>query len=773
MKKKREWYSPGGENRKLNLSLKKMKLTLIFTMLVFLSFGKGFSQVTVSLQFEKTTIQELMETLENQTGYVFLYKDGIFDPAKRYSVDFTDEPFEEVLRSICATAGVDYEIRSNRQIILTEKKNVAGEKALAGIQQDRTVTGVVSDRDGQPLPGVTVVVKGTTRGTVTGSDGKFSLAIPDDAAVLQFSFVGMQTQEVPVDGRTTFTVVLEEEMIGIEEVVAVGYGTMKKSDLTGSVTSINEEDLRSTPSINVEQLMQGRAAGVQISSNTGMPGGGYTVRIRGVGTVNNNDPLYVIDGIPVFNDPGTMMSVSNNSESQNPMALLNSDDIKSVEILKDASAVAIYGARANNGVVMITTKRGQEGALKVNFETYHGFNKLVDNSDRMNSQEWAGWYASLLRNSGKENDANLPLLDQIAADPNATTYDWVKEGTQLGIINNYQLSLNGGNKISKYYAGANFYNEEGTIINSAFKRYSFRINSDHVLSNWIKVGNTLSLTRSDQDLGNTSLGNGAEMQLLMSIQPISPIYTDEGKYADPGPVADNLNHRIATLQNNKNTLLANRILGSLFADLTIFKGLVFHTSWSIDQIFSTHESWNPPYEVDQGRCSVLPENASLSANNRNSFIWFTDDYFSYSKTIGKHDINGTLGYSAQLASLKNWNANVSNFISDDYPYLAAGINQGNVGGGENRNALVSYFARANYIFDNRYLLTATVRRDGSSRFGENKRFGVFPAFSLGWRVSEEAFMKDLPEISNLKLRLSWGKSGGQEIGNYSAFNILG
>ncbi|NLO71607.1 MAG: TonB-dependent receptor plug domain-containing protein, partial [Porphyromonadaceae bacterium] len=321
-----------------------MKLTLILTMLVFFTFGNSYSQTKVTLHFEKATIQQVLKTLEDQTGHVFLYKDEIFDAGKKYSVDFTEEPFEEVLSSVCATAGVDYELKSNRQIILTEKGKEAAVTRIT--LQQRTVTGAVTDQSGQPLPGVTVIVKGTTIGTVTNADGNFTLAIPQGVETLQFSFVGMRTQEIPIEGRTTFTVVMEEEAIGIEEVIVVGYGTQKKVNLTGSVSEINSGEIEKRVTNNLSQALQGLSTNLNISvdASGGAADASMDMNIRGIGSLSSSNPLILINGVR-----------ASNSE----LNALNPNDVQNISVLNDAASSAIYGAQAAYGVILIETKAGE------------------------------------------------------------------------------------------------------------------------------------------------------------------------------------------------------------------------------------------------------------------------------------------------------------------------------------------------------------------------------------------------------------------------------
>lgn len=638
----------------------------------------------------------------------------------------------------------------------------------------QSIKGLVTDANNTPLPGVSVLIKGSDTGVATDFDGNYEISASQGDTLI-FSYIGFSTKEITLGFETNLNVTLIEDISALDEVVVIGYGTQKEKDLTGSVTSVSEDEIRAIPVTGFDQALQGRAAGVQVTSNTGQPGGGVTVRIRGVGSLNNNDPLYVIDGIPIFNDSGAASTdLAGNGQLQNPLSMLNPNDIESMEILKDASATAIYGSRAANGVVLVTTKSGKKGKLNVNFETFHGFNRLAPNNDLLDSRQWAGFYAGLLRNSGREDDSSLVQLDEISNDLNTPNYDWARAGTQIGYLHNYQLNLSGGSDKSTFYIGGNYVDEAGTVINSNFKRYGLRINTDHNISKRIKVGNTLSISRTDQLLGPTSADNGAIFQRLQSIPTIRPIYTENGEFAESGPIVDATNHFIANLINDKQTLVTDRVIGSVFGEIDLWDGLSFKSSVSIDNLASSQQLFLPPFEIEGGGTgSRLPEDSSLTVQERKSFTWFTDNYFTYSKVFSEaHDLSVTLGQSVQYTSNKFTSANVQNFIGPDQPYLSAGINQGNVAGGEQRNSLASFFARFNYVLNNKYLLTGTVRRDGSSRFGENNKYGTFPAFSVGWRVSEENFLKDSNTINNLKIRASWGITGGQEIGNYTVFNRL-
>jgi len=550
MKKMREWVPPQGGNRKLNLSFKKMKLTLIFTMLVFLTFGNGFSQAKVTLQFEKATIRQVLKTLEDQTGHVFLYKDDIFDPAKKYSVDFTDKSFEEVLASVCETAGVDYEVRSNRQIILTEKKKETVTKITL---QQRTVSGVVTDQNGQPLPGVTVVVSGTTTGTVTNSDGNFSMAIPDDDETLQFSFVGMRTLEVVLDGRTTLTVVMEEETIGIDEVVAIGYGTVKKSDLTGAVANVTEKNLTAYPSMNAIQSMQGRAAGVTIQSVNAEPGGEYKIRVRGQTSINaSSNPLFVIDGLVGGSMPPP-------------------EDIASIEILKDASASAIYGSRGANGVVMITTKTGNVGKASVKFNSYYSFQQEIGRLDLLNAREFAEYI----------NDArgtNFYDLNNITTDT-----DWQELIFQPGHVQNHQLSVSGGNEKNQYYVSGVYYDHKGVIKTSAFDRYSLTTNLKFDISDFFRISLNSTMQSSVQDGILTQVGGGVTNQGIVTaahrFDPNQSIIDDDGIYTKSKVGIAAFENPMAQIDGHENETRQENIQVNVKAEFDIAKGLTYFSTF--------------------------------------------------------------------------------------------------------------------------------------------------------------------------------------------------
>ena len=733
---------------------------------------RSLSEITIDLgQQEASSLIDLVEVIESKSNFTFAYLERSL---KKREIHLKQSYWhmDELLKEISIQARVSLRRVNESIAIINAESNDHLPDLIEKVDVQQTITGTVKDESGQPLPGATVLEKGTTNGTTTDISGKFQLSASEDA-VLIVSFVGYETQEILVNNRSVIDIELNLDSEQLEEVVVVGYGKQDKRDLTGAVASVKEDDLKAFPITSAERGLQGRVAGVQVTSNSGQPGGGVTVRIRGVGTVNNNSPLYVIDGVPIFSNPQASNGSLRPGELQNPLSMINPNDIESIEILKDASATAIYGSRANNGVVMITTKKGKEGALKVNFESFWGINNMNAKYNQMEAKEWSQFSKSLLLNSGFTNDVLLPALDEIINDPNTTNYDWVGEAVRNGAVRNYQIDLSGGNKTSRYFISGNYYDEVGTVIKSGFERYSLRINTDHTISDKISIGNTLTISRTDQLLAPTGNNNGSIFLSLNRMTPVRPIYNETGGYAAGGDFQTN-QHTIADLQSNKETLLTSRVLGSIYGEYKILPLLSFNTSWSVDQIYATQELFQPPYDVEGSAASKVNTIATLNTDNRQSFSWFGDNYFSFKPNINqKHSLAITAGISAQKTSNKNYQASVSSFINGNLPYLSAGINQGTVAGNEVRNALFSYFGRVNYSFQDKYLLTATLRRDGSSRFGKDNQFGAFPAISLGWRLSEEEFLQNSDLFSDLKLRTSWGKSGGQEIGDYTAYSILG
>lgn len=615
--------------------------------------------------------------------------------------------------------------------------------------QEQTISGTItSSEDNKPLPGVNVIVKGTTQGTVTEADGTYRLNAPADADALVFSFIGYVTQEVPIGKRSVIDIALSVDVQSLKEVIVIGYGTQKKSNITGAIASVSGEDLEKVQSASFDQAIQGKAAGVYVTSNSGQPGGGVSVRIRGIGTINNSNPLYVIDGVTVN---------AGDSETGNPLATLNPNDIESVEILKDAASSAIYGTRAANGVVLITTKRGKEGKPMVNYNGYYGVQRPTSNLPRpMNAREFGEHMNEAFTAAGQA----APFDDPAALGEGT---DWLDVMMNNGRIQDHQLSVSGGSANHKYFVSGNYFRNDGMMVETYHERMSFRVNTDNKLSDKWSVGNSLAFSRTsryDNNSGNRTFISGT-LTGLYQMLPTIPAYNPDGSFA--GPTDTRLERRrnplsAELLPDREN--LENRLLGNLYLTFEPVKGLTFKTSFSTDIGSQTYYFSEPTYK--EGLYEDLLATVNRSAGN--STFWLWENFATYEKSIGKHNFSAMVGTSAQNAGYKYITASAE-YESDAFTEVSTSAVQNSSSTSVSEESLASVFGRITYNYDERYLLTGNIRRDGSSKFGPNNKFGVFPSFSAGWRISEEKFFTS-KLVDELKLRGGWGQVGSDAIGNF-------
>lgn len=623
--------------------------------------------------------------------------------------------------------------------------------SLSAQAQTITVKGTVSSSDG-PVIGATVKVKGSTTGVVTDLDGNYTIKVkPGD--VLSFTYLGMTTKEVKVGKQTTIDVTLSEDDKLLEEVVVVGYGKMKRSDLTGSVVSVNSKAIEKSVPTSVDQVLQGRAAGVQIQANTGTPGGSSTIRIRGTNSLNaTSQPIFVIDGVIID-------SSGSDDGNSNPLASINPSDIVSMDVLKDASATAIYGSRASNGVIMITTKRGQSGEASITYDGYVGWQAMPGKLDVMNLQQYAQHYKDI-------TDAQIKPASStwIRGDLMGEGTDWQDELYRNALMTSHNISMAGGNKDVTYALSAGYLDQDGIAIGSSFRRLTLRGNIDANIKKWLKGGINFSLADSKQ---NTASTYNIIMTALTS-QPSVAVRNPSGGYDGPddqwmpeNPVA------LAEITDNHNKKTNFRV--NTYLEAQLFKGLTFKTELSADYNFNNYYYYQPDYQFGVKTNDIR----SGRWTKTNTKYWSWRNILTYNETFGKHNVNVMLG---QEMSHNRWETQVSTttgYLSNSATDISAGnYDDSRTTGYQNANSLFSYFGRAFYNYDDRYMLTATIRRDGSSKFAKDNRWGWFPSAALAWRVSNEAFMKDIKWIDNLKLRLGWGTTGNQNVEDWAYTAML-
>ena len=613
--------------------------------------------------------------------------------------------------------------------------------SLGAFAQQITVKGHVKDDTGEPVIGASVLESKTVNGTITDIDGNFVLTVPSNS-VLTISFIGYATQEVTVNGKTSLTVVLKEDAKVLDELVVVGYGTMKKSDLTGAVSSVGTKDIKDSPVANIGQAMQGKVSGVQII-DAGKPGDNVTIKIRGLGTINNSDPLVVIDGIPT--DLG--------------LSALNMADIERVDVLKDASATAIYGSRGANGVVMITSKRGAEGAGKVSVTANWAFQNATNVPDMLNAAQYAALNNDMLSAIDVDNSLN-PLW----ADPSALGKgtNWLDELLRTGIKQSYSVSYSGGTDKAHYYVSGGFLDQSGIVESVNYRRFNFQANSDAQVNKWLKFTTNLTFSTDVKKSGDYNIGDA------MKVLPTLPVKNEDGSWSGPEGNAEwygSIRNPIGPTQLVQNETKGYNFLANITGEITFTKGLKLKSTFGYDAKFWFTDNFIPAYDW---KPTPVEESSRYKSDNK-SFTYLWDNYFVFDHTFArKHKIGLMAGSSAQWNEYDYLNAQKNLFMFDNIHEMDNGEKMYSLGGSSNGWSLLSLMARLNYSYEDRYLLTATVRRDGSSRFGKNNRWGTFPSVSLAWRMSqEEWFPKDNFGVNDLKVRFGYGVTGNQEIGNYA------
>jgi len=735
----------------------KMKLSTILFLVLFIQIrANSYSQNTkLTIKLENTRIEQVFNQIESISEFRFLFESDQIDLNQKVSLDVKKKGISHILNLLFK--GTDINYRSlNRQIILTKKTapiiplnssiNIGGDEII-----QRRVTGLVTNNNGTPLPGANVLEKGTSNGTQTDFDGNFSLDVANENAVLSISYIGFATMEVAVNGQTALNISLKENAEGLEEVVLIGYGSVRKKDLTGSVSQIKSEDLVQFPAYNISQSLKARASGVQITQNSGQPGGRIDVKIRGSNSmIGNNDPLYVVDGFPITG----------------AITFLNPADIESIDILKDASATAIYGSRGANGVVIITSKAGKKNQNgKIEIDSYSGVQTVANPYDLLNAKEYA-----IVANEFSNNNGQVPVFD-IDNLPSIDT-DWQDVIFRSAFVQDHTVSFSRGNEHTAYNISGNYFDQDGVVINTGIKRGSMRFNLNSDINDYLKFGSNLTISRRErswQNIDNGYLGRNL-LSGALAAPPTLPVFDENGL---PTRIDQAYAFGSADMRNpmqfapRKDLQHSTTIIGSTFLELLIAKGLTLKSSVGVEYSDGFNESFTPIiYDGDRGSAgaSMTRESSVLNENILNYTI----------RSESAHKLDFMAGFSTQKHKLRSFGIGVNGFSNNttqDFD-LSAAETIGIPFSGITEWSLASALGRINYNISDKYLFTFSIRSDGSSRFAKENKWSTFPSGAFAWRVSDEDFMKDSNVFSNLKLRATYGLTGNQGINPYQTLNRL-
>ncbi|MFD1142401.1 SusC/RagA family TonB-linked outer membrane protein [Larkinella insperata] len=802
-------------------SIKKVSKTGLLLTLLLLNFQPGWAQSDLLASNPQQRNRRVFARAPRQLKEVLTelktrYRvDILFEVQAVEGVSVTGEPIrpdvslEKNLSALLRPIGFRYKkVNASSYLVISERKSprTAGLDASLSMAQlvaqastgaeklpeatgaptavmvvEKNISGSVKSETGEPLPGVSVVVKNTTRGTSTDGEGNYKLNVPDDATTLVFSFVGYLNQEVNIGSRTTINVQLAPDQKTLNEVVVVGYGVQKKSDLTGAVGTVKAEVLQERPAASLNQGLSGRITGVNVSVNSGRPGGRANIRIRGNTSVSvANNPLYVIDGV--------ILNASGLTNGSTPIDYINPNDIASIEVLKDASATAIYGARGANGVILVTTKRGSQTGGRVTYDTDLSIGVLPRKLELLNSEEFlrvediayqnAQKYDPVGWAGGKYKDPKTKRTNPLLFDANGKPLydtDWQDEAFQQAFTQNHQLSFSGGNANDSYGVYLGYRNENGLVKESWLKRYSGRFVFDSQLKNWLKVGGSLSYNdQNENQIDPLGAGGIIAMRQVLEALPIIPVKYPNGRWGgnEDYPGMEGGGNPINILKERLNYIKTQTLLGNVYANLNLAKGLELRTTVGANII-------NQRIDLYSGRTLNYisrNQNGIASVTNERHNSWQFENYLTYNRQFNNiHSFTGLLGLSWQHVDRFTAAASTQNFQDDYFLFnnLGAGSNPQAPSSSAVAYGLNSYFGRVNYGLKDKYLLTLTGRIDGSSKFGSENRYAFFPSAALAWRVAEEDFMKDIPAISNLKVRASYGVTGNSEITAYQALAGMG
>lgn len=711
--------------------------TFLLMVCVFCSYaGNAHSQnAKVSIRMNNVKLDKILNEIENQTDYLFIYNNQV-DINKITSVKVKNEAVAQVLDKILSGTGINYELEGTHIILTTEAI-----KDLHAQQQAKTVTGTVTDVSGEPIIGANIRIKGTTTGTITDIDGNFSIEA-EPQSVIEVSYIGYLTQETVINNQKSIRFLLKEDTKTLDEVVVIGYGVQKKADLTGSVANINTEKLNTQSNANIGQALQGKIAGVDIVSQGGAPGSGTRIMVRGIGTLNNASPLYIVDGMYM-----------------NSIDHINPNDIASIDVLKDASSAAIYGSRAANGVIIVTTKEGSntEGKPIIDLSVNLGISTASKFLDMLDAKGWAEVTTIARQAIGK------PALDMATDLANKPDNDWQDIMFRPALMQNYNLSVKGGGKYSTYYTGLGYFNQDGIVKGTNYQRYNIQSKNDYKRGIF-SAGTNLIISFSHDKPLHQELRGGMIGTILQSV-PTLEKYDDtrEGGYGGTYGDVVNIPHPLAIIDDNiMDRYNENvKIFANLYAQIELFKGLKYKLNLTPDFSFERYKNYLNKYDFGLATNSIT----QLTERQRRRRNILVENLLTFDRTFGEHKISALAGYTYQDSRFRHIQAYGEGLPQRLEEIDAATTNRSNEGNSW-RSVLTSILGRVFYSYQNKYLFTATIRRDGSSKFGKNNRYGYFPSFSLGWNVAEEKFMENVHWLDQLKLRGGYGVLGNQEIDNY-------
>ena len=765
-----------------------MKLSAIPVLLLLTSFC-SLAKVTtaqdilaknVTISVSNKELKSVLKEVSKMTGARFLYSREIIQSDRRVTISVKDKPLSDFLSLVLSPLHISFEVDKNGYIFLN---TIATAGALSGSDgnafEDNTsydplpvilpgkLTGKIVTEEGNPVVSANIQIKGTSRGTTTNKDGVFELNTNEDDKILIISAVGYEKQEIVIGKETRFLIIMKAQVVNLDDVVVIGYGTQKRKDVNSSIVSIKAEDLKNLPQTGIDQMLQGKASGVTVTQNSGAPGGGVSVKIRGISTFGGTEPLYVIDGVPLEgnNNKDAISFVGYGETNMSALAFLNPNDILSVDILKDASATSIYGNRGANGVIIITTKKGKAGDGKIAFDGYYGIANVSKYLDLMDLKGYAAYKNSIADYTGTERQpqfANPELLGRGT--------DWQREIFKAAAIQNYQLALSGGKLGTTYYISGNYYNQEGTIIGSGLKRKTIRINLDNQVKPWLKLGVNGSYSSTGQTItltnnSNNNYGNVIAMAIQQS--PDVPVRNVDGTFGGPSDIvglgAMSGGNPVAQATTWHTLLTKNKLQSNLYAQTTFLKDFTFRTDFGSDLNWNNSDAWMPTFAW--GR-SINNLNSYKVQTNKTTF-WNWRNVLTWQKRIKEHDITIMAGQESQKFESNSVTSSRSKFVSNDLYSLNLGdpstaSTTQNLG----QSTQESYFSRIIYSFDNRYSFTANIRRDRTSKFAPGKQIGWFPGISGSWTVSNEAFFKSISSINHLKIRVGYGEIGNQNVPNY-------